>query len=100
MLNVNVEVMSWLKEDFGHEGSDRFFIKESVAEGYTIMDLLHKLARKYPIFAKKAFALEPKVTFDYCAIIRNGEYLPTLSGLDAELKDGDTVKLNPSLYGG
>lgn len=100
MLNVNVEVMSWLKEDFGHEGLDRVFFNETVPEGYTIMNLLHKLARKYPIFAKKAFALEPKVTFDYCAIIHNGEYLLNLSELDTELKDGDTVKLNPSLYGG
>ena len=55
MLNVNIEVISWLKEDFGHEGSDRLFIKETVPEGCTIMNLLCKLAKKYPVFAKKAF---------------------------------------------
>lgn len=100
MLNINVEVMSLLKKDFGHEGSDKFIVKETVPEGYTIMDLLHKLAERYPVFARKAFALEPKITFDYCAIICNGEYLPTLSRLYTELKDGDTITLNPSLYGG
>ena len=99
-MKVIVEVMSWLKADFGHEGWDRLVIEETVSKGSTIMDLLHKLAGKYPLFAKKAFALEPKVTFDYCAIIWNGKYLPALAGLDAELKDGDIIKLNPGLYGG
>ena len=92
--------MSWLKADFGHEGWDRFVIEETVPIGGSIMDLLHKLASKHPVFSKKAFAVEHKVTFDYCAVIWNGTYLPNLAELDTELKDGDTIKLNPGLYGG
>ena len=99
-IKVTVEVMSWLKEDFGHEGWDTLVIEETVPTGASIMDLLHTLAGKYSVFGKKAFAVEQKVTFDYCAVIWNGTFLADLAELDTELKDGDTIKLIPGIYGG
>ena len=99
-IKVTVEVLSRLKEDFGHEGWDTLVIEETVPTGASIMDLLHTLAGKYSVFGKKAFAVEPKVTFDYCAVIRNGTFIADLAALDTELKDGDTIKLIPGLYGG
>jgi len=99
-MKVAVEVMGRLKKDFGHEGWDPLVIEETVPTGASIMGLLHTLAGKYSIFGKKAFAVEQKVTFDYCAIIRNGTFLAGLAELDTELKDGDTIKLIPGLYGG
>ena len=99
-VKVTVEVMSWLKEDFGHEGRDTLVIAETVPAGASIMDLLHTLAGKYSVFARKAFAVEAKVTFDYCAVICNGTFIADLAALDSELKDGDTIKLIPGLYGG
>ena len=93
-------MMSWLKEDFGHKGMDRRVIEETAPTGASIMDVLHTLAGKYPVFGKKAFVVEHKVTFDYCSVIWNGTFLPQLSELDTKLKDGDTIKLIPNLYGG
>ena len=100
MIKVNVSVMSWLKEDFGHEGCDTLVIEETVPTGAFIMDLLHTLAGKYSAFGKKAFAVEQKVTFDYCAVSWNGTLITDLAELDTELKDGDTIKLFPNVYGG
>lgn len=99
-IKVTVEVMSYLKKDFGHEGCDRFVIEETVPTGASIINLLHTLAGKYSVFGKKAFAVESKVTFDYGAVIWNGTFLATLAELDTELKDGDTIKLIPVIYGG
>ena len=99
-IKVTVEVMSRLKEDFGHEGSDKLVIEEAVPTGASIMDLLHTLAGKYSVFGKRAFAVEHKVTFDYCIVIWNGTILPDLAELDTELKDGDTIMLIPHIYGG
>ncbi len=99
-IEVIVEVMSWLKKDFGDEGWDTLVIEETVPTGAFIMDLLHTLAGKYSVFGKKTFAVEQKVTFDYCAVIWNGTYLINLADLDTELKDGDTIKLIPGIYGG
>ncbi len=99
-IKVTVDVMSWLKEDFGHERWDTLVIEETVPTGASIMDLLHTLAGKYSVFGKKAFAVEQKVTFDYCAVIWNGAFLISLTELDAELKNRDAIKLIPGIYGG
>ena len=99
-IKVTVAVLCWLKDDFGQQGGDPLVIEETVPTGASIMDLLHRLAGKYPVFGKKAFTVEPKVTFDYCAVIRNGTFIADLAALDSELKEGDTIKLIPGLYGG
>lgn len=99
-IKVTVTVMCWLQKDFGHEGRDRLVIEETVPGGTSIIDLFHQLAGKYPVFGKKAFTVEPRVTFDYCAVICNGTFLGDLAALDTELKEGDTIKLIPGLYGG
>lgn len=99
-IKVTIEVTSWLKRDFGHEGQDRLLIEETVPTGTFILDLLRVLAGKYPVFGKKAFVVEHNVTFDYCSVIWNGTFLPQLPELDTKMKDGDTIKLIPNLYGG
>ena len=99
-IKVTVTVMCWLQKDFGHEGQDTLVIEETIPTGASIMDLLHALAVKYSVFGKKAFTVEPKVTFDYCAVICNGTFIADLAALDTELKEGDTIKLIPGLYGG
>lgn len=92
--------MSWLKEDFDHEGWDKLFLEETVSQGTSIIDLLHLLAKKYPKFGKKAFADSNQSFFDYCAVIYNGTFLSALAELNTELKEGDNIKLSPGFYGG
>lgn len=100
MILVNLEVMSWLKEHFNYKGADRFVIKESVPGGCSVMELLRMLAGRYPVFGKKAFSVKQHITFDYCAVSLNGKLITGLPGLDSKLKDGDTIKLFPHIYGG
>lgn len=92
--------MSWLKEDFDHEGWDKLFLEETVSQGTSIIDLLHLLAKKYPKFGKKAFADPKQSFFDYCTVISNGTFLSALAELNTELKEGDNIKLSPGFYGG
>ena len=100
MIHVNLEVMSWLKEHFNYKGKDKFLIKETVPGGCSVIELLRVLAGKYPVFGKKAFSVKQTVTFDYCAVGLNGRLITDLAGLDVSLKDGDTIKLFPHIYGG
>ncbi len=98
-IKVSVEVMSWLKEDFNHEGWDRLVFDQETADGSSIMDLLKELARKYLKFSRKAS--DPKTSLlDYCAVIYNGRFLSSLQDLNIELKEGDDIKLTPGFYGG
>jgi len=99
-IKVTIEVMSWLKEDFGHDGWDKLVFKEAISPGTSIMNLLHTLAKKYPKFAKKAFADPNQDFFDYCAVILNRSFLSNLASLNTGLKEGDNIKLTPGFYGG
>jgi molybdopterin converting factor small subunit len=99
-IKVTVEVMSWLKEDFGHQGWDKLVIEETVSPGTSVMDLLRTIASKYPRFGQKAFANPNQDLLDYCAVIRNGTFISALADLNTELQDGDNIKLSPGFYGG
>ncbi len=99
-IKVNVEVLSWLKEDFNHEGWDKLVFDQEIARGSSIMDLLKQLAEKYPKFNVKAFADSKNNLLDYCAVVYNGTFLSSLQNLDTKLKEGDNVKLTPGFYGG
>jgi molybdopterin converting factor small subunit len=100
IIKVNIEVLSWLKEDFDHGGWDKLLLEETVSQGTSIVDLLHLLSKKYPKFGKKAFADPHQSFFDYCAVISNGTFLSALVELNTELKEGDNIKLSPGFYGG
>ena len=99
-VKVSVEVMSWLKEDFEHEGWDRLVFDQEITGNSSIMDLLQQLARKYPRFNQKAFIDSKHNLLDYSAVVFNGTFLSSLQNLDTELKEGDNVKLTPGFYGG
>lgn len=100
MLKVTVEVMSWLKDDFGHKSTERLVFEETINQKTSIMDLVHQLAEKYPRFGRKAFSDPKQGIFDYCSVILNGSFLSAPSELDRDLKDGDKVTLSPAFYGG
>ena len=97
---VSIEVMSWLKEDFDHEGWDKLAFEQEVSEGSSIMNLLQQLARKYPRFNQKAFIDSKNDLLNYCAVVFNGTFLSSLQDLNTELKEGDNIKLTPGFYGG
>jgi len=99
-VKVSVEVMSWLKEDFEHEGWDRLVFDQEITRNSSIMDLLQQLAREYPRFNQKAFIDSKHNLLDYSAVVFNGTFLSSLQNLDAELKEGDNIKLTPGFYGG
>ena len=99
-IKVSVEVLSWLKEDFNHEGWDKLIFEQEIARGSSIVDLLHELAKKYPRFNQKAFTDAASNLLDYCAVVYNGKFLSSLQSLDTELKEGDSLKLTPGFYGG
>ena len=99
-IMVNVEVMSWLKEDFNHEGWDKLVLAQIITDGSSIMGLLQELARKYPKFKQKAFTDAKQDLFDYCAVVHNGRLISALQDLNIELKEGDNIKLIPGFYGG
>jgi len=99
-IKVSVEAMSWLKEDFDHEGWDKLVFEQEVSPGSSIMDLLQQLAKKYPRFDQKAFIDSKNDLLNYCAVVFNGTFLSSRQDLNTELEEGDNIKLTPGFYGG
>ena len=99
-IKVIIEVTSWLKEDFGHDGLNNLVIEEVISQGTSIMDLIHLIADKYPKFGKKALADQKQNLLDYLLVILNGSIVSTPAALNTELKEGDKVTLTPAFYGG
>ena len=100
MQKVTFEVMSWLKDDFGHKNSDRLVLEETITQKTSIMDLIHLMAKKYSRFGRKAFADPKQGIYEYCSVILNGRFLSAPADLNRELKEGDKVTLSPAFYGG
>ena len=99
-IKVSIEVLSWLKEDFEHEGWDRLVFDQEIAADSSLMDLLQQLANKYPRFNQKAFIDSKQNLLDYSAVVLNGTFLSSLQNLDTKLNEGDNIKLTPGFYGG
>jgi molybdopterin converting factor small subunit len=99
-IKINIEIISWLKDDFDHKSSDRLDFKENIKPKTSVTGLLHHLADKHPKFGRKAFNDPQQELFDYCAVILNGRFLSAPAELNTELKEGDSVKLTPAFYGG
>jgi len=97
-FKVSVEVMSWLKEDFGHKSLDSLILAQTVRPGTSLMDLVRLLAAKYPRFGKKVLGHKEGLT-EYCMVIWNGKII-SATELDIKLKEGDVLKLTPAFYGG
>ena len=97
-FEVIIEILSWLKEDFGQKAPGALALKETVARGISIMDLIRRLGDKFPIFGKKAFGPRQDMT-EYCMVILNGIIISSVE-LNQELKPGDKIALTPAFYGG
>ncbi|MFC1903706.1 MoaD/ThiS family protein [Chloroflexota bacterium] len=99
-MKVNIEVMSWLKEDFGLKTADSLVFEETVKPGTTVMDLLHLIAKRYPKFSKNVSDTPKQDFFDYCLVILNKKIITNPAELKTGLKEGDNVTLSPAFYGG
>lgn len=97
-FEVSIEVMSWLKEDFNHKTPGGLTLTEVVIPRTTILQLVRRLAEKFPAFNKKTFAHKDGMT-EYCMVILNGRLISPAE-LTQELKPGDKITLTPAFYGG
>lgn len=76
----------------GREGAP-----ELACEGVTLRDALEDCVTKEPRLRKRIFREDGGV---WVGIFVNGRNARQLGGLDAELADGDVIKLMPPIAGG
>ena len=95
---VAVEVVPWLTDYFGHRGQGRLSLQERLDPGATVLDLVRRLAQRYPAFGREAFRQEE--LSGHVAVLLNNRWLRPTHKLDTALQQGDTVTLLPAFSGG
>ena len=99
-MRVTVEVLPWLSELLGGTISGKVVLRPSLSEGESLRDLLDRLCEEHPGFGQKVYDPTTRRLTGQAEIALNGSIYDLAGGLDARLRDGDTVTFLPGIAGG
>ncbi len=100
MGRIRLEILPWVSDVFGGQGSGRLVLEENIKEGATIGDLVRKLASEHQAFSDVVFDTKTDKLSGYVMIVLNDRMVEALKGLETKIKDGDIIKLLPVISGG
>ena len=100
MDRVRLEILPWVSDAFGGEGSGDVVLEEELTAGGTIGDVIKKLASENQTFSDFIFTDKPGELSGQVTIILNDRLLETVGGLDTNLNNGDIIRLFPVIAGG
>jgi molybdopterin converting factor small subunit len=99
MSTIRLEILPWLSRSLDGEGAVRVVLDREVPEGATVRDVLDRLVREHPAFGRTLFDPEGQVAV-HVSIIVNDRLYELAGGLQAQLREGDVVRLLPAFSGG
>ncbi len=101
MNKVRLKVLPSLAETLGmEETSEETSLDQGIEGSNSILNLLNRLGAKYQGFGQIVFDASTQKLTGKVAIFLNGRTLEAESGLNTELKDGDTLTFVPVIEGG
>ncbi|MFH0847548.1 MAG: MoaD/ThiS family protein [Chloroflexota bacterium] len=98
-MKVNLELMPWLTTAVGYQKPGRLLLEEEMASEATIGDVLNRVAAREPLFSKVVFDGTGHV-HGCISVVLNDRILGQIAALNVKLKDGDTIRLFPTVDGG
>ena len=99
MATVHLEIVPWLTKSLGIDGAGHAKVDETMPDGASVLDLLQRLAQRYPDFGRIAFIANGCLSRQVYIVI-NDRVLDLAGGMEAELKEGDRLLLLPAFSGG
>ena len=101
MAKVRLEILPWLAETLGIEGSGEKVISGQEIEGArSVRELLNRLANRYQRFSQIVFDINAQELTGQVVIFFNGRALEPVKGLETKLSDGDILTFVPFIEGG
>ena len=97
---VRIEVIPWLTSLLGSVASGRVILEERLPPGATVRRVLVRLGEEHPSLGNVLFDRDTGTLGWQVSVVLNDRLLELAGGLDAELRDGDTVTLLPAFQGG
>lgn len=100
MSKVHLEILGWLTETLGIEGTNEIIFDQEIEGDKTVKDLLNQLAPRYQRFRQMVFDVKAQKLTGRVGIFFNGHILESVNGLETKLKDGDILTFIPPMVGG
>jgi molybdopterin converting factor small subunit len=105
-MHITVELWMWLGEELGSDFQSlspmRSAREMDVEEGVTVIQLLGRLAARYPPIREKIFDQEKKSLYPNLSVIgtRDGQVISPFHIENTILRDGDKITILPLYVGG
>ncbi len=100
MGRVKIEVMSWLASHCGYDGPGSLILEEEIKNGETVSTVMRRILVNRRPLAEYVFDKDTLDFHDYVSIVINDQLIPQLRAPGEKLKDGNTVRLFPTVEGG
>ena len=100
MIKVKIRLSSWVAAKLGDEHSGWRTLEKKVADGSSISDLLVGIVMTYPGLREAVFDPDKGQMDARINIALNDNFLNSRELSRVKLRDGDTIMLFPSHWGG
>jgi molybdopterin converting factor small subunit len=97
---VKIEVMPWITTECGYEKQGNLMIEEEFKGGDTIGEVLRRISTTNLRLAECLFDPTTQGIHGYISIILNNRLISQLRAPGVILKDGDVIRLLPTIEGG
>ncbi len=100
MGKITIEVMPWITTECGYNQPGNLIIEEEFKEGDTIGEIMRRISRADLRLAECLFDPTTQGIHGYISIILNNRLISQLKAPGMVLKDGDVIRLLPTIEGG
>ena len=100
MINIKLRFSSWIAARLGVEHSGWLTLDREVGEGTTVSDFLADMTMIYPGLGENVYHPDTGLADDRINVALNDHLLAADEISQKELRDGDTLILFPSSWGG
>ncbi|MBI2215687.1 MAG: MoaD/ThiS family protein [Candidatus Rokubacteria bacterium] len=97
---VRLEIVPWLTQPFGKEGTSRVILDEEVDGAISLGDFLTSLVHKYPAIGVAIVDLDAGELFEHVNVVHNDTVVGSHTALKERIQAGDSLVFLPAFSGG
>ncbi len=99
-VEVTVEVVAWVTQFVGGDGTRRRLFQETLPPGATVRDALQGVCARYPSLAEALWTPGGRELAEHIEVLVNDAVLGVAHTLDSPLNEGDRITLIGAFTGG
>ena len=100
MGKVKLEVMPWITTQCGYNSPGNLIIEEEIEGGETIAQVIGKISVKRRPLGECILDRATQAVHGYISIVLNDRLIPNTNTRNTRVRDGDVIKLFPTIDGG